>query len=167
MSLPETLARCAQHADSRKYLASSLRVQLYPHPTVGAAERTADTPKTTSSVRLNYALSERKRLDCMAASARVRASLRQSTAERNELLALTEEARRLQAARADRARRARLARQRIARCETRCAIVKCSRGPAEGKVRRASTPNDGPPALLEQWTHFYIDQCSCSSLRCS
>lgn len=80
------------------------------------------THHKTNSVRLNYALPERKRLDCMAASARVRASLRQSAAERNELLALTEEARRLQAARAERARRARLARQRIARCETRCAI---------------------------------------------
>lgn len=53
----------------------------------------------------------------MAASARFRASMRQSAAERNELLALTEEARRLQVARAERARRARLARQKIARYE--------------------------------------------------
>lgn len=53
----------------------------------------------------------------MAASGRCRASVRQSVAERNELLALNEEARRLQAARAERARRALLARRKIARCE--------------------------------------------------
>lgn len=51
----------------------------------------------------------------MAASARFRASMRQGAAEKSELLALTEETRRLQAARAERARRARLARQKIAR----------------------------------------------------
>eukprot|EP00903_Cladosiphon_okamuranus_P016311 g15043.t1 len=59
--------------------------------------------------------SEKKRSSCMAASARFRASVRKSVAERNELLALNEEARRLQTARAERARRARLARQKIAR----------------------------------------------------
>lgn len=53
----------------------------------------------------------------MAASARFRASMRQSAAERNEIMALTEEAHRLQAVRAERARRARLARQKIARYE--------------------------------------------------
>eukprot|EP00752_Nemacystus_decipiens_P012421 g11004.t1 len=61
------------------------------------------------------AYSEKRRLRSMAASARFRASMRQSAAERNEFLALAEEARRLQAARAERARRARLARQKIAR----------------------------------------------------
>ena len=53
----------------------------------------------------------------MAASARLRSTARRSAAERNEVLALTDESRRLQSARAERARRAQLAREKIARCD--------------------------------------------------
>ncbi|CAM9110722.1 unnamed protein product [Scytosiphon promiscuus] len=61
------------------------------------------------------AFSEEKRLSCMAASARLRSAVRRSALEYNDVLALSEESRRLQMARAERARRARMARQRIAR----------------------------------------------------
>ncbi len=54
----------------------------------------------------------------MAASSRLRSSMRRSAAERNEVLALSEQARRLQAARVERARRAQLAREKISRYGT-------------------------------------------------